>query len=79
MGADGAADIIFRNEPADLKQQKKDEYVAEVATPYQAAKHAMVEQVIEPKTTRPVIISALKMLKNKKEDRPYKKHGNIPL
>jgi len=79
MGADGAADIIFRNEPADLKQQKKDEYVAEFATPYQAAKHAMVEQVIEPKQTRPVIISALNMLKNKKEDRPYKKHGNIPL
>jgi len=39
----------------------------------------MIEQIIEPKETRPVIISALKMLKNKKEDRPYRKHGNIPL
>jgi len=79
MGADGAADIIYRKESSESKQKKKDEYVAEFATPYQAAKHAMIEQIIEPKETRPVIISALKMLKNKKEDRPYRKHGNIPL
>jgi len=79
MGADGAADIIFRKESAEIKQQKKDEYIAEFATPYQAAKHAMIEQIIEPRETRPVIISALEMLKNKKEDRPYRKHGNIPL
>jgi propionyl-CoA carboxylase beta chain len=39
----------------------------------------MVEQIIEPKDTRPAIISALNMLKNKKVERPYKKHGNIPL
>lgn len=79
MGADGAADIIFRSEPADVKQQKKDQYVEEFATPYQAASHAMVEQVIEPSETRPVIISALKMLEDKQEERPWKKHGNIPL
>ncbi|MBA7590962.1 Propionyl-CoA carboxylase beta chain [subsurface metagenome] len=53
MGADGAADIIFRNEPADVKQQKKEEYIEEFATPYQAAAHAMVEQVIEPRETHP--------------------------
>ena len=79
MGADGAADIIFRSEPPDLKQQKKEDYVTEFATPYQAAAHAMVEQIIEPSETRPIIISALEMLKSKEEDRPYKKHGNIPL
>lgn len=79
MGADGAADIIFRNEPGDVKQQRKEEYIAEFATPYQAAKHAMIEQVIEPSKTRPAIISALKMLEDKEEERPWKKHGNIPL
>ncbi|HUV08124.1 MAG TPA: carboxyl transferase domain-containing protein [Spirochaetia bacterium] len=79
MGADGAADIIFRNEPAGVKQQKKEEYIEEFATPYQAAARAMVGQVIEPSETRPVIISALKMLEDKEEERPYKKHGNIPL
>jgi methylmalonyl-CoA decarboxylase subunit alpha len=79
MGADGAADIIFRNEPEAVKEQKKDQYAAEFATPYQAARHAMVEQIIEPQDTRPAIISALRMLKNKNEKRPDKKHGNIPL
>ena len=79
MGADGAADIIFRGESEDVKQQKKNAYVEEFATPYQAARHGMVEQVIEPKNTRPAIISALAMLKDKKEEHPHKKHGNIPL
>ena len=79
MGADGAADIIFKNEPEDVKEQKKEEYIKEFATPYQAARHGMVEQIIEPQDTRPAIISALTMLKNKKVERPYKKHGNIPL
>jgi acetyl-CoA carboxylase carboxyltransferase component len=79
MGADGAADIIFKNEPEEAKQKKKEEYIEEFATPYQAARHGMVEQIIEPKDTRPAIISALNMLKNKKVERPYKKHGNIPL
>lgn len=79
MGADGAADIIFKSEPEDIKQKKKQEYIEEFATPYQAARHGMVEQVIEPKDTRPVIIAALNMLKNKKIERPLKKHGNIPL
>ncbi len=79
MGADGAADIIFRGESEDLRQQKKEKYVEEFATPYQAASHAMVQQVIEPSQTRPLIISALNMLKDKTDDRPYKKHGNIPL
>ncbi|MDD5722500.1 MAG: acyl-CoA carboxylase subunit beta [Syntrophales bacterium] len=79
MGADGAADIIFRTESADVKQQMKDEYIEEFATPYRAASHALIEQVIEPRETRPTIISALKMLENKEEERPYKKHGNIPL
>ncbi len=79
MGADGAADIIFRNETEEARRQKKDEYIVQFATPYQAARHAMVEQIVEPKETRPAVIKALDLLKDKKEERPYKKHGNIPL
>jgi acetyl-CoA carboxylase carboxyltransferase component len=56
------------------------EYVETFATPYQAASHALIEQVIEPKETRPAIIRALKMLEGKKEEpRLWRKHGNMPL
>ena len=77
MGPQGAAKIIFRHDP-DV-EQKTQEYITNFATPYYAAKHGMVEMVIEPKTTRPTLIKALRMLKSKQEDRPTKKHGNIPL
>ena len=77
MGPQGAAKIIFRKDP-DV-EQKAQEYITNFATPYYAAKHGMVEMVIEPKTTRPILIKALRMLKSKQEDRPTKKHGNIPL
>ena len=77
MGPQGAAKIIFRKDP-DV-EQKTQEYITNFATPYYAAKHGMVEMVIEPKTTRPILIKALRMLKSKQEDRPTKKHGNIPL
>ncbi len=79
MGADGAAKIIFRKESDEAKQQKIEEYVENFATPYQAARRGIIDHVIEPKETRPVIISALEMLANKEEKRPGKKHGNIPL
>lgn len=77
MGPDGAAKIIFRKE-ADVAA-KTQEYIDNFATPYYAAKHGMVEQIIEPKVTRPTIINALRMLKDKKETLPLKKHGSIPL
>lgn len=77
MGPSGAAKIIFRKEP-DV-EAKTQEYIDNFATPYYAAKHGMVDQIIEPKETRPTIIKALRMLKDKKESRPNKKHGNIPL
>lgn len=79
MGAEGAAKIIFRKEDPESLKQKTQEYIDNFATPYQAARHALIEHVIEPRETRPMIIKALKMLENKKEDRPWKKHGNIPL
>ena len=79
MGAEGAAKIIFRKEEPENLKKKTQEYIDNFATPYQAARHGLIEHVIEPKETRPMIIKALKMLEGKKEDRPWKKHGNIPL
>lgn len=77
MGPAGAANIIFKKD-AD-KDQKTAEYVEEFATPYKAAERGFVDIVIEPKDSRPCIINALAMLASKRETRPLKKHGNIPL
>ena len=77
MGPAGAANIIFRKDP-DVEAKTK-EYIDNFATPYQAAMRGMVDMVIEPKNTRPTIINALQMLESKRETRPAKRHGNIPL
>ena len=85
MGPEGAANIIFAREiansdnPEATRQQKIDEYREKFANPYVAASRGMVDDVIDPRETRIKIIQALEMLRNKKESRPYKKHGNIPL
>jgi propionyl-CoA carboxylase beta chain len=85
MGPQGAANIIFSKEinnsenPELTRQQKIEEYREKFANPYVAASRGMVDDVIDPRDTRIKIIQALEMLKNKKESRPYKKHGNIPL
>ncbi|MDU4962022.1 MAG: carboxyl transferase domain-containing protein [Sporomusaceae bacterium] len=77
MGPAGAANIIFKGDPN--AKAKTDEYVAEFATPYKAAERGFVDVIIEPQETRPRIITALNMLASKRETRPAKKHGNIPL
>ena len=77
MGPDGAANIIFKRDPE--KEKKKQEYITEFSTPYKAAEHGYVDCIIEPKETRPRIIDALAMLYSKREERPSKKHGNMPL
>jgi len=79
MGAEGAANIIFRKENTEEKQAKIDEYIANFYNPYQAASRGLVEQIIDPRDTRLLIINALEMLAHKRETRPEKKHGNIPL
>ncbi len=85
MGPSGAANIIFRKEIADsadpisARQEKIDEYTEKFANPYIAAARGYVDDVIEPDSTRPRLISALEMLMSKRETRPSKKHGNIPL
>ncbi|MDO4711502.1 MAG: carboxyl transferase domain-containing protein [Peptostreptococcaceae bacterium] len=85
MGPDGAANIIFRkdidasDDPAKTRAEKIEEYKDEFATPYKAAERGYVDDVIEPSHSRIRLIDALDMLRNKKEQRPSKKHGNIPL
>ena len=77
MGPAGAANIIFKGDPDIAK--KTDEYVVNFANPYQAAARGFVDRIIEPKDSRPEIINALRMLSTKRESRPAKRHGNIPL
>ncbi len=85
MGPEGAANIIFKNEIADsenpqsTRNQKIDEYKGEFATPYKAAERGFVDDIIEPSATRPRIVDALNMLASKRESRPAKKHGNLPV
>jgi acetyl-CoA carboxylase carboxyltransferase component len=85
MGAEGAANIIYRKEinasktPEATRQSKIDEYKKKFDNPYWAASRGYIDDVIDPKDTRKHLINHLKMLKNKQEERPYKKHGNIPL
>lgn len=85
MGPEGAANIIFAKEiqnsadPEAVRSQKIQEYKDKFANPYVAAKMGMVDDVIDPRETRIKLIQALDMLQTKKEERPKKKHGNIPL
>ena len=85
MGPDGAVNIIFRKELAEAKDPvaRKAELVADYrekfASPYVAAEYGFIDDVIEPKETRPRLINALEMLANKRDSSPAKKHGNIPL
>ena len=85
MGPEGAVNIIFRKEleKAEDRVQRKAELVADYrekfASPYVAAERGYIDDVIEPKETRPRLINALEMLSNKRDSNPAKKHGNIPL
>lgn len=85
MGPEGAANIIFKNDiaqsddPIKTRAEKIQEYRDKFANPYEAAKLGFVDDVIEPDSTRPRIIAALEMLASKRETRPSKKHGNIPV
>ncbi|WPC43211.1 acyl-CoA carboxylase subunit beta [Clostridium sp. JS66] len=85
MGPEGAATVIFKKDisnsenPEQTKIEKIQEYKDKLVTPYIAAGRGFIDDVIEPSTTRPMLIKAFKMLSNKKETRPFKKHGNLPL
>ncbi len=85
MGPDGAVNISFRRELAEAQDPvaKKAELVAmyreKFANPYVAASRGYIDDVIMPSETRPRLINALEMLRNKRDSNPPKKHGNIPL
>ncbi len=85
MGAKGAAEIIFRKEIKEANdseakwKEKESEYAELFAHPYNAAARGYVDEVIEPSTSREKLIKAFKMLENKVDVLPKKKHGNIPL
>lgn len=85
MGPDGAVNIIFRKEisqaedPAARKNEMVNDYRAKFANPYVAASRGYIDDVIEPRETRPRLINALEMLANKRDSNPPKKHGCMPL
>lgn len=85
MGPDGAVNIIFRKQIAEAggpdaeRTKLVQEYVDTFANPYVAAARGYIDDVIEPHATRPRLIEALHVLRNKRDANPPKKHGNIPL
>ncbi len=85
MGADGAVNVLFRKDIKEAEDPKKraeelrEEYRNEFSSPYQAAANAMITDVIEPAQSRASIALALRNTLRKRDSRPPKKHGNIPL
>jgi propionyl-CoA carboxylase beta chain len=86
MGAEGAVNILYRDELAKAGKNaaaKRKELVAEYndkfASPWAAAELGYLDDVIDPQDTRPKLIAALEMLRNKRQEQPRKKHGNLPL
>ena len=85
MGAEGAVNIVYRRELAAAADQeatrraKTEEFRERFANPFVAAEHGFLDDVIEPRQTRPRVIRALGMLETKVDTMPRKKHGNIPL
>ena len=85
MGPKGAVEVLFRKEiaasddPQAATDARIQEYRDKFAHPYVAAARGYVDDVIDPRETRPRLISALDMLRNKRDENPPRKHGNIPL
>ena len=84
MGAEGAVNIIGRSaiEASDDPEATREamlEAVREQIDPYIAADNALIDDVIDPRETRPTIIRALRMAKDKRVERPWKKHGVMPV
>ncbi len=85
MGAEGAVGVLYKKElldttnPEETRKRIVDEFNEKFANPYVAAERGFIDEVIEPSQTRPKLIRALGLLKNKRDSNPPKKHGNIPL
>jgi propionyl-CoA carboxylase beta chain len=85
MGARGAAGVLYgkdaqkASDPRAFLAEKEKEYQDAVANPYVAAQRGYIDDIIEPSKTRARIIKSLRLLQNKRDTNPMKKHGNIPL
>jgi propionyl-CoA carboxylase beta chain len=81
MGSKGAVEIIFREDidDAELIQEREREYQEQFANPFRVGSRGHIDDVIMPHNTRFRICRALRMLKGKQQENPWKKHGNIPL
>jgi propionyl-CoA carboxylase beta chain len=85
MGPEGAVKIVYKREldgssrSDEARDVKISEFREKFANPYIAGEKGYLDEVIEPRTTRPKLISALRVLENKRDKNPPKKHGNIPL
>jgi propionyl-CoA carboxylase beta chain len=85
MGPEGAVNIVYRRElmaaadPEAVRKEKIEEFRDRFASPFVAAERGFIDDVIEPHETRPKVIRALRMLQNKVDTMPRKKHGNLPL
>jgi propionyl-CoA carboxylase beta chain len=84
MGPKGAVEILFRKrsttaDPSKATDAKVAEYTEKFANPYVAAGRGYVDDIIDPRDTRPRLIGALETLRAKRDRNPPKKHGNIPL
>ena len=85
MGPDGAVNVIYRDQiqkaenKAEAKKKLVKEYQDKFANPYCAAGRGYIDDVLDPRETRPMLFKALEMLQNKRDTNPPKKHGNIPL
>ncbi|WP_405644141.1 acyl-CoA carboxylase subunit beta [Streptomyces uncialis] len=84
MGAEGAANVVFRREiaaaedPEETRRRKIEEYKRELVHPFYAAERGLVDDVIDPRETRSVLIRSLSMLRTKDSGLPRRKHGNPP-
>lgn len=85
MGPDGAVSIVFRREldeaedPVAKKAELVEDYRQKFASPYVAAEHGFIDDIIEPRDTRARLINGLEVFQNKRDSNPARKHGNIPL
>jgi propionyl-CoA carboxylase beta chain len=85
MGPEGAVSIVYRRELSSatdreaVRAQKTEEFRERFANPFVAAERGFIDDVIEPRETRPRVIGAFRMLETKVDSNPRKKHGNIPL
>ncbi len=86
MGSEGAVNIIYRRElqaagdrVEEVRQARVEEFRSKFANPYFAAERGYVDEIIEPAMTRSKLIAGLRVLDNKRDENPRRKHGNIPL